>query len=122
MDRLRGLRPWMGPMSGTFLGRALAKIAIDEAERYAIAASDPHRAHSYAIQLGREERKRAARDAEAAALAKMEARYLKRYEAKKAAELKAATCGPGWKALDRDHRALEALAHHHHELAFHATP
>jgi hypothetical protein len=103
-------------------GAARAAIAIREAERAAEAASSWYAAHSYSVQKREEEFERQNAAVAQAAVAKLEAKYQARRLAKKAALEKAATSGPGWRVLDRDHRELYRLARDIYDLGLMATP
>jgi len=100
------------------LGLALARIAIDEAEKAARASSDPHRAWAYSVQ--REQDQRDARSR--AAVQKLHDKYM----AKRAMSLATvATSGKGWRVLAAprtSHDALERLVRNTWDLAFHGTP
>ena len=105
------------------LGAALAAIAIDEAAKAARAAQNPYTAHTYAVKRWQEEQDRQDAAREAAAIAKLEAKYQARRLAKKAAEQKAATSGRGWRVLlDRSHEELEHFVHRVYDLAWHGIP
>jgi hypothetical protein len=104
------------------VGAARAAIAIREAERAAEAASSWYAAHSYSVQKREEEFERQHAAVAQAAVAKLEAKYQARRLAKKSALEKAATSGPGWRVLDRDHRELDRLARSIYDLGLMATP